>query len=145
MGHDIHFMSRTQWAVQQQITLISSVNKKVGKTCHHLLLNTRSSFVYFEAVLILFRPFCLHFHTVWNLHFLSKNSKISYLNFRAKNLNSQPFMVVCVGPSKINALALLSSSLMALISAKTRAICCQTAGGQKLKKWTKMGRLICTW
>ena len=28
----------------------------------------------------------------------------------------------------------VSSKLMALISAKTRAICCQTAGGQKLKK-----------
>ena len=40
------------------------------------------------------------------------------------------------GPlKKKDALTLLSSSLMALISAKTRAICCQTAGGQKLKKW----------
>ena len=56
-------------------------------------------------------------------------------------------MVVSVGPSKINVRALLSSSLMALISAKTRAICCQTAGGQKLKKWicTTDVKMMLTW
>ena len=55
------------------------------------------------------------------------NSSPLYFNFTLGSMR---------GPlKKKDALTLLSSSLMALISAKTRAICCQTAGGQKLKKW----------
>ena len=40
--------------------------------------DTEAFIVYFEAVLNLFRPVCLHFHTVRNLHFLSKNSTLIY-------------------------------------------------------------------